>query len=111
MAKVVKLSEGTRIFRSKNAGPFRTTIDIFYADQDRYYQIKKSRKLTSDVVAQVLKMPKEAVEGIFFSDQAFGIKITLSKHDRMASGEPKCADTFGAQQYIPLKDLVIEIEE
>lgn len=109
MARAIPLSQGAKIFRSKNAGPFRTTVDIFYSDPDIYYHIKQSGNLTPSLVAQTLKRPKEAVEGIFFSDQALGIKITLAKCDGMASGEPTCADTLGAQQYIPLKDLVIDI--
>ncbi len=111
MLRAVKLVEGARVFRSKNAGPFRTTVDIFYSDSDRYYKIKKSGKLTPQLVSQGMKIPEEFVEGIFFLDQALGIKVTMSKHDGMASGEPWCTDTFGAQQYIPLKELVIEIEE
>ncbi|MFX0196664.1 MAG: DUF4387 family protein [Candidatus Hodarchaeota archaeon] len=111
MARAVKLSESARIFRSKNAGPFRTTIDIFYSDSDKYYQIKQSGKLTIPLVAEVFNIPKENVEGIFFLDQVCGIKVTLVKPTRMASGELRCTDMLGAQQYIPLKDLAIEIEE
>lgn len=111
MAKSVKLSEGARVFRSKNAGPFRSTVDIFYADASRYYKIKQSGSLTPRLVARCMKMPEEYVEGIFYLDQALGIKITLSKHPGMASGEPRCVDTFGCQQYIPLKELVVEIQD
>ena len=60
-------------------------------------------------MARQLRIPKGAVEGIFFSDQTLGIKITVLKHPRMASGDVACADTFGAQQYVPLKEMTIDL--
>lgn len=110
MARAIRLAEGARIFRSKNAGPFRTTVDIFYASPGPYLAVKGSGALTRKAVADRLRLPEEAVEGIFFSDETLGIKITLLKHPRMASGDLRCADTFGAQQYVPLKDWVLEVE-
>jgi hypothetical protein len=110
MAKTMHLAEGARIFRSKNAGPFCTTIDIFYARPEQYFSVKKSGVLTRKAVADRLRLPEAAVLGIFFSDETLGIKITILKHPRMASGDLRCADTFGAQQYIPLKDWVLETE-
>ncbi|HEY8530908.1 MAG TPA: DUF4387 family protein [Limnochorda sp.] len=109
MPELVRLADGARIFRSKNAGPFRTTIDVFYRDPERYRAIKESGQLTKAAVARQLKIPESAVEGIFFSDQTLGIKITVFKHPRMASGDVRCADTFGAQQYVPLKDMTLDL--
>lgn len=103
-----RLIDGARIFRSKNAGPFRTTIDIFYTDPARYREVKASGRLTPEAVASRLKLQREQVEGIFFDDATLGVKVTVAKHPGMASGELGCPDTFGAQQYIPLKDLIIE---
>lgn len=109
MSEGRRLAEGAKVFRSKNAGPFKTTIDIFYSDPKRYAAVRDSGQLTPERVAAVLKLPREAVEGIFFSDQVLGIKITVLKQPGMASGDARCADTFGAQQYVPLMDLEIEI--
>ncbi len=103
----IRLADGVRIFRSKNAGPFRTTIDIFYARPDPYRAVKESGALTAGAVAKRLGLAEEMVEGIFFSDETLGVKITIRKHAGMASGDLRCADTFGAQQYAPLKDWVI----
>jgi len=111
MARTIRLAEGARIFRSKNAGPFRTTVDIFYTDLASYLAVKNSGALTREAVANRLRVPVEAVEGIFFSDETLGIKITFAKHPRMASGDVRCVDTFGAQQYVPLKDWEIEVDD
>lgn len=109
MRRRFRLAEGARIFRSKNAGPFKTTIDIFYGDPRRYAAIRNSGQLTPERVAAALRLPCDAIEGIFFSDQVLGIKITVLKQPGMASGDLRCADTFGAQQYVPLMDLEIEV--
>jgi hypothetical protein len=106
----VRLSEGAKVFRSKNAGPFRTTIDIFYSERSRYEAIKDSGRLTADAIARQLRIPESAVEGIFFHDDVCGIKITIGKHPGMASGDLRCADTFGAQQYVPLRDMEIDLD-
>jgi hypothetical protein len=110
MTRRIRLAERARIFRSKNAGPFRTTVDIFYTSRDSYLALKNSGALTRKAVADRLRVPAEAVEGIFFSDETLGIKITFAKHPRMASGDMRCADTFGAQQYVALKDWEIEVD-
>ncbi len=109
MSKRIRLADGAKIFRSKNAGPFRTTIDIFYTDPKRYAAIRSSGQLTPETVAAALELPLAAVEGIFFSDQVLGIKITVLKQLGMASGELRCADTFGTQQYVPLSNLEVEV--
>ena len=45
--------------------------------------------------------------GIFFIDEARGIKITLPKSEGVAIGDPDCRDIYGAQYYIPLLDVEI----
>jgi len=45
--------------------------------------------------------------GIFFVDEARGIKITVPKPGGVASGDPDCRDIYGAQYYIPLLDVEI----
>lgn len=106
----IRLADGVRIFRSKNAGPFRTTIDIFYARPEAYWAVRESGVLTAGAVAKRLGLAEGMVEGIFFSDETLGVKITIRKHAGMASGDLRCADTFGAQQYVPLKDWLIRSE-
>ena len=50
---------------------------------------------------------EEDVLGVFFYNQVKGIKITMVKPGHVVSGDIKCADTLGMQQYIPLKDIAI----
>lgn len=107
MPKKVKLSEISKVLRSKNAGPFLTTIDIFCENDENYEAIKKSGVLNKSEVSRVFKIPKEDVLGVYFYNQVKGIKITMVKPGHVVSGDIKCADTLGMQQYIPLKDIAI----
>ena len=103
----MKLYEMATILRSKNAGPFRTTFDMFFDDDDRYQRVKDSGILTKELIARLYSIRPQEVFGIFFVDMARGIKITIPKPVDMASGDPRCRDLFGAQQHIPLMDIEV----
>lgn len=103
----MKLCELATVLRSKNAGPFRTTFDIFFATEDSYLRVKNSEALTKEYIAALYQIASQDVYGIFYVDAARGIKITIEKPLDMASGDAHCRDLFGAQQHIPL--LSVEI--
>jgi len=107
MPMTVPLSSLCRVFRSKNASPFLTTIDLFFDDKSRYDRVKNSGALAPAAIAARLRIPVPSVLGIHSQDEAMGIKITVIKLGAHASGDPESADVFGAQQYIPLLDLPV----
>ncbi len=65
-----------RKVRSKNAGPFWLTIDIFCGDRDAYDQIVKG--LSTDRVAKVLQADASTVKR-FDIDALHVIKISLPR--------------------------------
>ena len=103
----MKLFEIASVLRSKNAGPFRTTFDIFFDDDKSYQRVRDSGLLTKEFVAELYSIEPQEVFGIFFVDMARGIKITIPKPADMACGDPHCRDLFGAQQHVPLMDIEI----
>jgi len=103
----MKLHELATVLRSKSAGPFMNTIDIFFDTDEPYRRVKDSGILTKDFVARLYQISPEEVLGIFFVDQARGIKITVPKPYGVASGDPECRDIYGAQYYIPILDIEI----
>ena len=103
----MKLHELATVLRSKSAGPFMNTIDIFFDTDKPYRRVKDSGILTKDFVARLYQISPEEVLGIFFVDQARGIKITVPKPYGVASGDPECRDIYGAQYYIPILDIEI----
>ena len=101
----MKIYEKATVFRSKNAGPFRTTFDIIFNDDEEYRRVKDSGILTKELIAGLYCIKPEDVYGIFYVDAARGIKITIPKSVDTISGHPKNRDTHGAQQHIPLKSI------
>jgi len=103
----MKIYELATVLRSKNAGPFRTTLDILFDADEPYRRVRDSGVLTKEYIAELYGIRKKDVYGIFYADAARGIKITIQKPLDMASGDIHCRDLFGGQQHIPL--LGIEV--
>jgi hypothetical protein len=104
---MVKLHHLAKVLRSKNAGPFRTTLDILFDADEPYERVRDSGIITKALIAKLYDLKPEDVLGIYFVDGVRGIKITIPKRDNLASGDPLSRDLYGAQQHIPLLDIEI----
>jgi hypothetical protein len=87
------------VVRSKNASPFRVTLDLFFAEQSAYEHVKASGVLTFESIAAAYGVEIEQVEGIYFVDQARGVKVTIRK--TYPSDHFHSSDCYGAQQHLP----------
>jgi len=96
----MKLHELAGVVRSKNAGPFKITIDIFFDDLESFERVRRSGVLDPASVASVFGIPESDVVGSFWEERAMGAKVTLRK--RPSSNDMRCADVFGAHQYLEL---------
>ena len=103
----MKLADALSVMRSKNAGPFLTTLDLLFKDRGAYKKVKQMNLITKEEMGKIFRVMPEQIVGIHFVDPILAVKITLRKAEGKASGDPGCADMFGAQQHIPLYDLVI----
>jgi hypothetical protein len=88
--------------RSKNAGPFTLTIDLFVRTREDYEAIRESDAVTPDTVGAVLNVPPVDIR-VFFFEPALAIKISMPRE--VSSGAPGDRDLFGGQQFPPLLDL------
>lgn len=102
-----RLSDLVRVLRSKNAGPFLTTIDAFFKSEEEFVLARDSGSITKKAVADALGVPETSIITLMFYEPALGLKITMIKPPNEASGDQGCPDTFGAQQYVPLRDLAV----
>lgn len=105
-----KLADLAPIIRSKNAEPYLSTIDVYFAGREQFEQARDSGSLTEERVARLYHLPVEAVYGIYFIEAVNAAKVTLYKYNQgeyRGSGDPIDGDIFGAQQYVPLLDLEI----
>ena len=58
---MAKLKDCVQMIRSKNAGPFWLTIDLFCGSQDAYQRLAASEKLQAESIAQVYQIPADSV--------------------------------------------------
>ena len=96
----MKLHELATTLRSKNAGPFLITIDVFFADAESYERVRGSGVLEPPSVARLYATTEEDVVGTFWEPNALGVKVTLRK--RPSVNDVACGDLFGSHQHVPL---------
>lgn len=101
MATVGLLSKHVR---SKNAGPFWITMDIFCDSQANYETIKNSGKLCPQTISELYRVDAEMVQ-IFFIDSIKVVKISIPRE--FPEGDAYDRDMHGGQQYIELFNLEI----
>jgi hypothetical protein len=102
----VPLSDLADIIRSKNAGPYRITLDILFSDPARYRMVRDSGAITRESVAAAYRIPAEEVTSLFTVDMASAIKVTLRRQAQGAFGE---SDMYGCQQHVPLLNLPVTV--
>ena len=105
-----QLGELATTLRSKNADPFITTCDIFIREQSDYRWLKRSNLLNRSRIAELYRMPEEAVLGVYFVDNIQAVKVSFFKTHKgryVASGDLEDLDLVGAQQHIPLLRMTI----
>lgn len=100
------LMELAKVIRSKNASPFVTALDVFFEDEGAYRLVKESKAITKEVVASLYGLPSpDHVLGIWYVDGCLGIKISFLRP--VPTDDLLAADVYGAQQHLPLAELVI----
>ncbi len=103
MSTNATLAEVASLVRSKNAGPFWLTIDVFCQDSSDYERIVRSPLTDASVIASIYGADPQSVR-IFAMPQLRAVKISLPRPS--AQGSPADRDTHAGQQYVPLLNLV-----
>lgn len=88
------------VIRSKNAGPFRLTLDLLFKDHSVYQRVKQSGQLTAERIAGVYGLTADQVTDFVWFDPGKALKITLKRPT--SSGGVGDTDVYGAQQHAPL---------
>jgi Domain of unknown function (DUF4387) len=90
--------------RSKNAGPFMLTIDLFFSGPADCRRVIDGHVLTPDKIAAIYKVPAATIQIIHVA-QANALKVSLPR--ARAAGEVGDCDVAGGQQFAPLMNLVV----
>lgn len=98
------LNDVARYVRSKNAGPFWVTVDIFCETQDAYERVVQAPELQDGPVARLYGVDEVSVRR-FAVDSLRVLKISFPRP--VAQGSVKDADSHAGQYFVPLLATVL----
>ena len=98
------IGEIANLVRSKNAGPFWQTIDIFLADDERFRSVATSRALTPETIARLYRVDATNVQ-IFRLPDIRVVKISFPRPTVQGGAHDR--DMHAGQQHIPIANLIV----
>jgi hypothetical protein len=98
------LGELADLVRSKNAGPFWMTIDVFLPDETSYRRASDSSLTDPETIAQLFGASAGAVQ-VHRLPGLCAIKVSLPRP--AVQGSPGDRDMHAGQQYVPLLSLLV----
>ena len=107
MKQSIKLRELAKIIRSKNAKPYLFTFDIIFEDKDNYELVVASKVINKELIAKLYRITELDNVKIYECNVANAIKITIPR--KIPAGSIGDGDLLGAQQHVPLIDILIPI--
>jgi hypothetical protein len=90
--------------RSKNAGPFWITFDVFLCDDEGYETLVSSGAITNESIATLYRVEASTVE-IFEIPDLRVIKVSFPRS--VPAGSFNDRDQHAGQQHVPLAELRI----
>ena len=93
------------VIRSKNAKPYRLTLDILFDRRDVFEHVRDTCALNEQSVADAYGISPERITSSFVFEAGMGFKFTLRRP--RVQGSVGDSDIYGAQQHVPL--LAIDI--
>lgn len=99
-----QLRDVARYVRSKNAGPFWVTVDVFCDDQGSYETLCAAPALGAVAIAELYGVGSNHVR-IFHDDNLKVIKISFPRP--IAQGSTLDVDSHAGQQFVPLLSVAV----
>lgn len=100
-AQVAKLKDVAAYVRSKGAGPFWVTIDVFCGDEGRFGRLSAAPALTPEAIAAVYGADPQTVR--VFPDPSLKV-IKISFPRPVVQGGARDVDSHAGQYFVPLLD-------
>jgi hypothetical protein len=98
------LGELASLVRSKNAGPFWVTIDMFFPDDATYDRASTSPIIDVETIGGRYAVDPNGVR-VFLLPDLRAIKISFPRPTNQGSKDDR--DMHAGQQYVPLLDIDI----
>lgn len=102
---MTRLVDLTEVLRTKNAGPFQITVDLFFRDAAAYQRVIDSHVLSPHSFAELYSIDERSVS-TFEIPSVLAIKVTYDRPGA-SSGAPNDRDVYGAQQHGPLLNVQV----
>lgn len=99
---MMKVVDKAKFIRSKNAGPFWVTMDIFTDSKENYEAIVKSPNFTVCKLAKALNTDPKTLK-LFCLDDLGIVKVSIPREAPQGSKYER--DMHAGQQYIPLEEF------
>lgn len=90
--------------RSKNAGPFSVTFDLFFPDRATWDRVVSSNAVSQEKVGELYGLSPDKVKVFNFSP-SLAIKVSIPR--RVPGGAPGDSDVAGGQQFVPLLSIPV----
>lgn len=98
------IGETAYYMRSKNAGPFWVTLDIFCGEKDVFDILSASKSISKEKIAEVYGVHPEEVK-LFYISNLNVIKVSYPRI--RPQGQKYERDMHAGQQYVQLAELEV----
>lgn len=100
------LGEFAKYIRSKNAGPFWMTLDVFFRSRDDYEKALRLALITPELIHRLYLTPVDQVR-IFHCGDLNTIKVSIPRPTAQAGVTDR--DVHSGQQFSLLSDVCIDV--
>lgn len=100
-----KLSSLCRFIRSKNAGPFWITVDLFFLDSETFQRHARAPQLQPEALGPIFGARADEI-GHYLVPDLNVLKISYPRKDPQGGVIER--DLHGGQQYARIVDLEVE---
>jgi hypothetical protein len=90
--------------RSKNAGPFSLTFDLFFPDAETWQEVVDKDAVNPARVADLYGLRPDEVK-VFNFFPSLAIKVSIPR--LVPGGAPGDSDVAGGQQFVPLLSIAV----
>ncbi len=97
-----KLKDVCRAIRSKNAGPFWITVDLFFDGPEAYERYRNDPAIGASAIAALYGIEGQYVRR-FEVDSLHVVKLSFPRLRPQGGAVER--DMHGGQQYVPMLDL------
>lgn len=102
---MTKIVDACRYVRSKNAGPFWITVDLFFRDRAHFDRYARSPALTCAALAPIFGARPDAIRRFEVADL---LVLKFSYPRDVPQGGVIERDMHGGQQYVDLLDVELD---